>query len=329
MGSTPSVSLEALFDRIAEADAGIRPQVPVTPLERSVGLSAALGCEVLLKCEHLQPTGSFKVRGAANKIRLLDAAARRAGVITASTGNHGQGVARAGALAGVAVTVYVAPDAAPEKLAAIRALGADVVVVDGLPIDAELQAREQAEIQGKTYVSPYNDLDVVAGQGTVGVEIAREAPDLDAVFVAVGGGGLIAGIGSALRRQSPRTQIVGVWPENSPCLLRALEAGEVVDTPEQPTLSDATAGAVEPGSVTLPICLEVIRERLTVSEREIARALQRVAESDRWIVEGAAGVALAGLLQTAERWRGGRVAAVLCGRNIALTKFIKALKHAE
>src|SRR5262245_59064659 len=118
-------AFDPLFDQITAADTGIRPQVPVTPLERSRGLSAALGCEVLLKCEHLQPTGSFKVRGAANKIRLLDAAARRAGVITASTGNHGQGVARAGKLAGVAVTVYVAHSEAPQRMDAVRALGAE------------------------------------------------------------------------------------------------------------------------------------------------------------------------------------------------------------
>src|ERR1700722_16442632 len=125
-----------LFDRILEADVGIRPQVPVTPLDLSPALSASLGCEVLLKCEHLQPTGSFKVRGAANKICSLDQAARLAGVITASTGNHGQGVARAAALANVAVTVFVAAETAPLKIAAIRALGAHVIVINGSPIDA-------------------------------------------------------------------------------------------------------------------------------------------------------------------------------------------------
>jgi len=317
--------MSTLYDRIAAADTGIRPQVPATPLERSTGLSAALGCEVWLKCEHLQPTGSFKVRGAANKIRLLDAAERRAGVITASTGNHGQGVARAGRLTGVAVAVYVAPSAAPQKLDAIRALGAEVRVVDGLPIDAELHARKQATLEGRTYVSPYNDLDVVAGQGTIGMEIARDLPELDALFVSVGGGGLIGGIGTALRRLSPRTRIVGVWPENSPCMLRALEAGEIVDTPELPTLSDGTAGAVEPGSVTFPICREVIHECVTVTEAEIAAALRSVAEHDHWIVEGAAGVAVAGLAKQAAKWRGRRVAAVLCGRNISLAKFLEVI----
>ena len=314
-----------LFDRILEADVGIRPQVPVSPLDVSPALSAALGCQVLLKCEHLQPTGSFKVRGAANKVHMLDDAARRAGVITASTGNHGQGVARAGALAGVQVTVFVGSGTAPQKMTAIRALGAEVVVIDGPPIEAELEARRQSELQGKTYISPYNDLEVVAGQGTIGVELARQAPELAAVFVAVGGGGLISGIGTALKRLSPRTQVIGVWPENSPCMLEAMQAGAVVDTVEYPTLSDATAGAVEVGSVTVPICGAVIDTTVTVTEAEIASAMRTIAQTERWMIEGAAGVAVAGLVKSAAAYPGRKVAAIVCGRNIALEKFLRAV----
>jgi len=320
--------MATLFDRVLEADGGIRPQVPQTPLDVSPALSAAYDCEILFKAEHLQPTGSFKVRGAANKIRVLGESARRAGVTTASTGNHGQGVARAGALAGVAVTVYVGASAAAQKVAAIRALGAAVVVVDGPPINAELEARRQATLQGKTYVSPYNDLDVVAGQGTIGVELARQAPDLDAVFVSVGGGGLISGIGTALKRLGPRTRVVGVWPENSPCMLAAIKAGAIVDTVEYPTLSDATAGAVEEGSVTFPICREVIDATLTVTEAEIADAMRLVAQADHWIVEGAAGVAVAGMLKSAAAYPKRKIAAVLCGRNIAWEKFLSAVGNA-
>jgi threonine dehydratase len=315
--------MTTLFARILQADVGIRPQVPVTPLESSAAMSAAAGCAVLLKCEHVQPTGSFKVRGAANRIRVLGDAARRAGVITASTGNHGQGVARAGALAGVAVTVYCASSATPEKIAAIRSLGAEVVIVDGPPIDAELEARRQAELQGKTYISPYNDLDVIAGQGTIGIELARQEPQLSAVFVAVGGGGLISGIGTALKQLSPQTRIVGVWPENSPCMLEALKTGAISECVEYPTLSDATAGAVEPGSVTFPICRDVIDDTLTVTELEIAAAIRSVAQTERWMIEGAAGVAVAGLLKCAAAYQGRKVAAVVCGRNIALDKFLR------
>jgi threonine dehydratase len=318
--------MTTLFDRILEADAGIRPHVAVTPLDVSVGLSAMAGGEVLLKCEHLQPTGSFKVRGSANRIRVLDEAARRAGVITASTGNHGQGVARAGAQTGIAVTVYVCSSTDPHKIAAIRARGAEVITIDGSPIEAELEARQQAQRQGKTYISPYNDIDVVAGQGTIGVELARQAPELSAVFISVGGGGLISGIGTALKRLSPHTRVIGVWPENSPCMLEALKAGRIVDSVEYPTLSDSTAGAVEMGSVTFPLCQEVIDATLTVTEAEIASAMRTVAQTDRWIIEGAAGVAVAGLLKCDPALRGSKAAALVCGRNIALDKFLHAIE---
>jgi threonine dehydratase len=318
------ITMASLFERIAAAHEGIRRRVQVTPLEPSIALSAELGCHVLLKAEHLHPVGSFKIRGATNKIRVLNDAERKAGVIAASTGNHGQGVARAGALAGVGVTVFVGAAAAPQKLAAIRAWGAELVVVDGPPINAELEARRQSEIQGKTYISPYNDLDVVAGQGTIGFELFEQEPDLDAVFVSVGGGGLISGVGMALKQLNPRTRIVAVWPENSPCMLNAIRAGRIVETEEFETLSDATEGAIEPGSVTFPICREVIDEMLTVTEAEIAAAMWRVAQSDHWIVEGSAGVALAGLIKTADANRGRKVAVVLCGRNIAMEKFYAA-----
>lgn len=316
-----------LFDAILEAHAAIRPHVRVTPFERSSGLSALLGCDVWLKNEHLQPTGSFKIRGATNKLRVLGAAARESGVLTASTGNHGQAVARAGALAGVPVTVYVSAITEPMKKQAIEALGARLAIVDGPPMAAELQARSDAHAQGKPYISPYNDLDVVAGQGTLGVELAHDAADLDAVFISVGGGGLIGGTGVALERLLPATRIVGVWPENSPCMLRALEAGRIIDVPEQPTLSDGTAGAVEAGSATFPICQAVIDETVTVTETEIAAAMRQLAKSDRWIVEGSAGVALAGLLRRAPAYRGRKVAVVLCGRNIALDKFVHAISN--
>jgi threonine dehydratase len=319
------MTTQSLFDRILRAHSAIRPQVCVTPLERSRALSAALGCEVLLKADHLQPTGSFKIRGATNKICVLGDAAKSTGVITASTGNHGQALARAGALAGVPVTVYVAASTVRPKMEAIRGWGAELVVVDGNPLEAELQARQRAAEENKPYISPYNDLDVVAGQGTLGIELAQQTAQLDAVFVSVGCGGLIGGIGSALERLRPDTRVVGVWPENSPCMLRALEAGNIIDVPERPTLSDGSAGAVEPGSITFPICQSVIDETITVTESQIASAMRRIAEAERWIVEGAAGVALAGLVKAAHDYRGRTVAVVLCGRNIALETFLGAV----
>lgn len=322
---TDGFDFAGLFVAIEQAHAAIRPRVPVTPLAPSVALSDRMGCTVLLKNEHLQPTGSFKYRGATNRVRLLSDEQGRRGVITASTGNHGLAVAQAGAIADVGVTVYVAQSAAAAKRAAISALGAKLVVVEGPTVEAEIAARRHAKAQGKVFISPYNDAAIVAGQGTAGVELAEQAPDLDAVFVAVGGGGLIGGIGTALRQLAPNAEIVGVWPENTPAMLRSLQAGAIVDTPDVPTLSDGTAGAVEPGSITFPICQAVIGRYVTVSERQIAAAMRLVAETDHWMVEGSAGAALAGLVHVQADFRGRKVAVVLCGRNIAVDGYINAL----
>ncbi len=319
-----------LFSRILEASAAIYPQVSATPLEPSSRLSTQLGCQVLLKYEHMQPTGSFKIRGATNKVRLLDSASRKAGVLTASTGNHGVAVARAGSLARVPVRVYVSNVTVPTKLAGIRSRGAELVVVDGPPLEAELAARRKAEADGLVYISPYNDMDVVAGQGTLGVELLKQEPELDAVFIAVGAGGLIGGTGSAIKALNPRVEVIGVWPEASQCLLRALEAGRIIPVEEHETLSDGTLGAVEPGSVTFPICQAVIDTKVVVSEAEIAAAMSRLLETEDLMVEGAAGVALAGLVKSAQAYRGRKVAVVLCGRNIGPQRFMAAIgRHGE
>ena len=315
----------SLGEAIQEAHRGIRPAVPVAALERSTALSARLGVEVWLKCEHLQPTGSFKIRGATNKIRLLGAEGRRKGVVTASTGNHGRAVAHAGRAANVPVTAFAASSAPHHKLEAIRSLGAKLLTVAGTPLEVEQRARAHAESVGLPYISPYNDVEVVAGQGTIGMELLEQLPELDAVFVSVGGGGLIGGIGTALRHQRPRTRVVGVWPENSVDLLKRLRPDQVADATERPTLSDSTAGAIEPDSVTIDICKAVIDETVTVTEAEIAQAMRQIAESEHWIAEGAAGVALAGVVKRAAAYGGRNVAVVLCGRNIALDSFLAAI----
>lgn len=310
-----------LLTAIRAAHRAIRPHVPVTPLVRSAGLSERTGCDVWLKCEHLMPTGSFKLRGAVNAVRQ----AGGRGVVTASTGNHGQAMAMAGGLFGVPVTVVVAAGAAPGKLAAIRQLGARLVVVEGPTLGAELAARRLGAAEGLDYVSPYNDSRVVAGQGTLGMELVAQRPELDAVFVAVGGGGLAGGIGTALRGAGAGAGVVGCWPAASPSLLHAMAAGRVVPVAEADTLSDGTAGAIEEGALTVALCRTVIDETVEVTEAEIAAGLRLVAECDQWMVEGAAGVAVAGLLRRAAAYRGRSVAVVLCGRNIGLPLWLEAV----
>ncbi|MGE8059880.1 threonine/serine dehydratase [Pseudomonas sp. NPDC089547] len=318
--------LLSLYKAITEAHQALRPQVSVTPLTHSARLSAMTGCTVLLKCEHLQHTGSFKFRGASNKLRLLPEAQRKLGVITASSGNHGQGLALAGKMLGVPVTVYTTTSASSYKLDAIRALGAAIVGLDTDPLSVELEAARQAQVQRIPFVSPYNDPEVIAGQGTIGIELFEQAPDLDAVFVAVGGGGMISGIGAALRALNPNIDIIGCWPANAPTLQKSLEAGEIIEMQEKDTLSDGTAGGVEPGSITFPLCQSLITRTVLVSEQAIKAAMRDVASAERWIIEGAAAVAVAGMQKLAGEYQGKRVAVVICGRNIVLEKFLGAVQ---
>jgi threonine dehydratase len=303
-------------DAVAAAWQRIRAYVRETPVEESKALD---GCTatVYLKLEHLQHTGSFKFRGACNKIALLTPAQAAAGVVAASNGNHGLGVAAAARARGIAAEVYVSAQVSPAKAQRIAACGATLRQSGSDPLAAELAARRAADESGRVFISPYNDLDVVAGQGTLAVELHQQVPNLDAVFVAVGGGGLIGGIGSYLKSVSPHTRIVGCWPENSPVLYECLRAGRIVDVAEQPTLSESTAGGLEPESVTLPVCRTVIDQSVLVSENEIRDAIRLVLQTEHWLIEGAAAVAVAAFRRDAARWAGKRVAIILCGRNVS------------
>jgi threonine dehydratase len=315
-----------LLHDIETAETRIRPHIYETPLEESLILSEQTGTHVFLKCEHLQRTGSFKFRGALNKILSLSEAERAKGVIAASTGNHGLGVALAAKIVGIPATIHVPHDASPMKLKSIESLGAQVEICEGDCLAAEIQARKVAENEGRVFISPYNDQTVIAGQGTIGLELFRQYKDLDAVFVSVGGGGLISGIASYLKQKSPATQIIGCYPENAPIMYECIKAGKIISVAEQPTLSDATAGNLEPGSITFPLCRDFIDHHILVSEDEMKQAIRLLAETERMIVEGAAGVALAAFLKMASSLKGKNVAIVLCGRNINFSKFIEVVK---
>lgn len=320
--------MTTLFEKITEAHRALRPQVLTTPLEYSSALSRLTGCEVYLKCEHLQRTGSFKFRGASNKLRQFSQSQREMGVVTASSGNHGLAVAMAARSLGIKVEVYVPEYAAPAKIEAIRLLGAKVMHVPGDALAAELAALHQSRLSGKPYVPPYNDIEVIAGQGTIALEMLEQENNFDAVFVSVGGGGLISGIGTAFKALSPHTEIVGCWPVNAASLHASLAAGRIVEIVESETISDGTAGGIEPEAITFRVCQQVIDDYALVTEAEIFAAMRLLAASERWMVEGAAGVAMASMLQKASRFRGQRVAIVLCGRNISLEKSLEVLTRA-
>jgi threonine dehydratase len=311
----------ALVEPILAAAERLRPHVKETPLERSDVLAAAAGAgetAVWLKCENLQHTGSFKLRGACNKILTLPPDILARGVVTASTGNHGRGVAHALDVVGARGTIYLPTTVSPGKLEALRRYASVDLELYHTDSDAtEIHARKIADESGRVYISPYNDLAVIAGQGTVGVELARQCPALDAVFIAVGGGGLISGMASYLKSVHPGITIVGCWPENAPALHVALQEGRIVSVPEKPTLSDGTAGGAEPGSVTFDLLRELIDDCVLVSEAEIADAIRLVLVEHHLVIEGSAGVAVAAWRKTAARYAGTSVALVLCGGNIS------------
>jgi threonine dehydratase len=300
-----------MMQAVLAAHTRIAPYIHETPVEWSAELGA------YLKLEHLQHTGSFKFRGASNKIAMLtpDQAAR--GVVTASNGNHGLGVAAAARARGIAAQVFVSSHVSPAKARRIEAHGAIITRAGDDPLTAELAARRAADDSGRVFISPYNDADVAAGQGTIALELARRIPALDAVFVAVGGGGLIGGIGGYLKEASPTTEIIGCWPVNSPVMYECMRAGAIVDVPECETLSESTAGGLEPGSVTLEMCRRTIDRCVLVTEDEILTAMRWALAEEHWVVEGAAGVAIAAFRKEAERYAGKRAAIVVCGRNIS------------
>ncbi len=310
-----------MFEVAAEvesAEARIRPYTRETYLQRSGYLSALGGADVRCKLENLQHTGSFKARGAMNKVLTLSADERRRGVITASTGNHGAAVARSARQVGMACTVVVPRDASRSKLAAVERLGATVRVHGDDCVDSERFARRWGEAHGVTYVSPYNDPLVVAGQGTVGLELHRQLEEVDSVFVAVGSGGLISGTASYLKARRPDVRFIGCSPANSAVMMESVKAGRILDLPSLPTLSDGTAGGVEEHSITFELARSLVDEWVTVTEAEIANSLSRFVDAEHLLIEGAAAVAVASYEKLAERFKDRTVVIVICGGNISV-----------
>ena len=288
-----------------------------TPFVRSAHYSEAAGGDVYLKLENRQLTGSFKLRGAANCLLGLSADERARGCVAASSGNHGAAVAYAMRALGIGGVIFVPEGTSDTKVEAIRGYGGDVRFFGTDGLDTEQHARDYAARHGMYYVSPYNDPAVIAGQGTCGVEILGDLPDVDALFVAVGGGGLLGGVGSVLKSANPDLHVVACQPAASDVMARSVGAGRILDLPSGPTLSDGTAGGIEPDSITFELCRALADEFVTVSEADIAAAMREFAAHEGGVVEGAAGVALAALRQRPDATRGRRTALIVCGGNVS------------
>ncbi|MFH1845922.1 MAG: threonine/serine dehydratase [bacterium] len=317
-------SIELIAAEVLQAEERIRSYFRYTDLEPAPSLCHRT-TTVHCKLENRQPTGSFKVRGACNKLLAMPGASRQRGVVAASTGNHGAAVAYCANLLQITSLVFVNEAAAPVKVRAIERLGALVRHAGRDAVETEAIAREYARSEDLTYVSPYNDLHVVGGQGTVGYELAQQLDQFDTVFVALGGGGLISGLAGYLKSVRPEVEIVGCSPVNSPVMIESLRAGEIVEMPSLPTLSDGTAGGVEPGAITFDLCRELVDRFVTVSEDAIAASLRSFMRAQHQLVEGAAAVALAAYRQEWDRLAGRNVVIVICGGNIDLDTLRRVL----
>ena len=311
---------------VDEALSRISSLIRKTPLQYSPSLSEKTGSEVYLKLENFQVTGSFKARGAANKLMILskDKPER---IITASSGNHGSAVANAAAELGLEVLIFLPKTVSPAKLNKIKLFGAEVVLTEAAGrTDAETAARQYAEENQLPYLSPYNDLDVITGQATTAAEVFKENKNFDAVFIAMGGGGLISGMGGYLKQKISKIRVIACSPENSAAMHHAIEAGRIETIEHLETLSDGTAGALEFGTITFDFCKSVVDHSITVSEKEIASAMKDFIGEHQMMIEGAAGVAIAGFLKENEKYRDKKVLIVICGGNISNQTLVEVLK---
>ena len=306
--------------RLDEAWARVRPHVRHTPLLTSRLLSERTGFEVRLKAELFQRTGSYKLRGPLNKLATLTDEDRTRGVVCSSAGNHAQGVALAAAMNGIRAVVVMAENATPSKIAATKGYGAEVVLHGMIWDEANEKAKEIVEQEGLTYIHPFDDLELIAGQGTVGLELYADWPEVDVVVVPIGGGGLISGVSLALKGRNPNVRIVGVESSGAPAMQRSVEAGRLVTLDEVDCAIDGLK-VKRVGEHTLAIVSELVDEIVTLPDAEIFDAVLWTMSRCKLVVEGAAAAPVAALLHELVRApAGAKVACVLSGGNVDLSQ---------
>ena len=294
-----------------------------TPLIASKSMGSVLECDLWFKAEQFQRTGSFKFRGAYNK---LSAATGKVSFVTASSGNHGIACATAAKLLQRELIVFLPENVSPTKRSRIEQLGVAVKIAGTESGETERIAMDYAvEQQNTQYISPYNDADIIAGQAIVGLELLEQLPRVDNVFIALGGGGLVSGIGSVIKAIRPDARIIGVSAENSAELDACWRAGRHVATEHKDTLADGVAGGVDPQSITIEIASEVIDDCIACNEDEIAEQIRVLAFEESMLVEGSAALALAGLVQQRERFAHKSNIVVLCGGNFDTSKIAPLL----
>jgi len=298
---------------VVQAHARIREHIYKTPLIPARTAGVEHNAKVLFKAEQFQYTGSFKLRGAMSKMTKHSSTGK---LITASSGNHGIASSHAAKTFSRDLTVVLPESVAPAKLAKIYSYGVEVIQHGYETGLAEKHAQQLSASGEYTYISPYNDADIVAGQGTIGLEILEQCSEVDNIFISLGGGGLVSGIGSIMKAFNPRTKIWGIAAKNSMALAASIRAGKVVETEHLPTLAEGVAGGMDEDSLTLPIAMSVVDEIVECSEEDIAIALRSLAIEENMIVEGAAALALAGFNHVTPYVTGQTSIIILCGGNV-------------
>jgi len=312
---------------IKAAQKTIRGIATTTPLLPSPFLTARCGQEILLKLESLQPIGAFKLRGAANALANLPKGAT--GVACCSTGNHGRGVAFAAKKLGLRAVVLMTDKAPQTKIDAIRALGAEARVVNGTQDDAQAEVDRLFAGEGLIDISPFDDPYVIAGQGTIALELLHARPDLENIVLPLSGGGLAAGVALAAKALKPMIRVIGVTMENGPAMVKSMQAGHPVEVGEYGSLADSLGGGIFANNrYTLSLCTRLLDDTLLVSEAEIYHAMQALYYQDRLISEGGAAVGPAALLAARIADLDGPTAVVITGRNVDMAMFTRLVNGA-
>lgn len=324
MSKPERTTIFAGHEHALQAHGIIKPHIRETGVERAHGLEGSSG-EVWLKLECHQITGSFKVRGALSRVLSLTDDERARGIIACSAGNHGLGVAHAAELSGVSATIFVPRTVDRARREMLERSSAAVHIIGDSYEDCERKARQVSVELSKTFISPYNDPGVIAGQGTLGVELARQIPNVEVVVLAVGGGGLAAGVAAYLKSVKPSVKVVGVSPANSAGMYDLVTGVPQDFVTHAETLSDSTAGAVEQGSITIDMCRALIDQWILVDEEDISAAMRYLFHEHRVVAEGAGALAVAGFLKERDRIKGYATALVVCGGNIDPKKFLQVV----
>jgi len=309
-----------LFEDVVRAEKIVSKHIITTPVVHSRALSEAIGEQIYLKLENQQITGSFKIRGAINAISNLSPAQKKAGVVALSTGNHGRGLAFAANLMKIRCIICMSKLVPNNKIEGIKALGAEVRLIGTNQDEAQLEADRLSIEEGMTYVSPFDNIDVIAGQGTLGLEIHRQIPELNFAFVPLSGGGLICGVARALKSLNRNLKVIGVSMDRGAAMYESQKAGKPIFVKEEESLADALTGGIGlDNKYTFELTKQLVDEIVLVSEKEIADGIHYAYWHESQIVEGAGAVAIAALLNKKFKPKGPSVA-LMCGRNINMEK---------